>query len=356
MVLYAVGRDVARLCAIVALAALLVLFVATLFARIPTLSAEALSVASQGGGDGPLFAAVVARVRSGESYYDAMGAEMRGRGYPVASVFNWRLPALYVALSRVPSSMTVVLLGALGAATLVCFMIFFARRVSPEGTVLGLVIAAAAISTMASPACRLLSESWSGLFVGLSVVSYAWTLWVPAATLGLSALFVRELAAPYCAVCAVLAARARRKTELAVWLAGFGAFGAYYLAHVSEIRVHQPPGGLAHPTWVQWGGLPFWLLTLQANEAFHVAPRPLLAGLSVLLVSSLWAPAAPVHVRGTVIAYGLVFAVAGQSFNDYWGFVPGLAYAFALSYGPSGIRALVRAAGTQTSAAPADRR
>jgi hypothetical protein len=179
---------------------------------------------------------------------------------------------------------------------------------------------------------------------------------VLAASLGLAALFARELAAPYCVACVVVAARARRRKEVAVWLAGFGAFGVYYLAHVSEVRMHQQPGGLAHPSWVQWGGLPFWLLTLQANEAFHAAPRLLLAGLAVLLVASVWAPAAPLHARGTVIAYGLVFTVAGQSFNDYWGFVPGLAYAFALAYGPSGIGALVRAAALPISEAPTDRR
>jgi hypothetical protein len=257
-------------------------------------------------------------------------------------VFNWRTPALYVALGAMPPSAPLLLLIGLGVVMLASLMMYLARRSTPEGTVLGLVTAAAAVVTLAAPACWPLSESWSGLLIGISTVAYASAAWVPAASLGVSALFVRELAAPYCVIAVLLAARARRKKELAVWLIGLSLFGLYYGAHVSQVRLHQQAADLAHPqSWVQWGGLPFWLVTLKANGAFLVAPRPLLAALSVLLVSSVWASSTPQHIRGTVIAYGLLFAVVGHSFNDYWGFVPVFAYAFAMAYGPSGVRTLI---------------
>src|SRR4051812_48624542 len=52
--------------------------------------------------DGALFEAVVNRVRAGESYYAAMGNELRSREYPAGSVFNWRTPLLYIGFAAAP--------------------------------------------------------------------------------------------------------------------------------------------------------------------------------------------------------------------------------------------------------------
>ena len=61
---------------------------------------------SNRGGQGPsdliLFDAVVGRARSGEGYYNAMATELRGRGYPTRSVFNWRPPLLLRLLACLP--------------------------------------------------------------------------------------------------------------------------------------------------------------------------------------------------------------------------------------------------------------
>ena len=51
-------------------------------------------------GDVDLYQAVVDRVHAGESYYAVLGDELRTRGYPTASVFNWRtpLPLWFIAM------------------------------------------------------------------------------------------------------------------------------------------------------------------------------------------------------------------------------------------------------------------
>jgi len=45
-----------------------------------------------GEGDVALYRAEIERIHAGESYYQVAGDELRRRGYPTRSVFNWRIP------------------------------------------------------------------------------------------------------------------------------------------------------------------------------------------------------------------------------------------------------------------------
>ena len=47
---------------------------------------------SNNNGDVALYRAEVERVHAGENYYQVAGQELVARGYPTASVFNWRTP------------------------------------------------------------------------------------------------------------------------------------------------------------------------------------------------------------------------------------------------------------------------
>jgi hypothetical protein len=115
---------------------------------------------SRGTGDIPLYRAEAERIRGGEYYYAAVKAELESRGYPTRSVLNWRTP------------LPVWLIG-----------------------VLPVLIAASLV------------------FYG---VGRTW--W--AVAMGLAALFVRELAAPYCVVCALFALHERRWPEVKAWVVG----------------------------------------------------------------------------------------------------------------------------------------
>jgi hypothetical protein len=224
-------------------------------------------------------------------------------------------------------------------------MKYLARHGPPEGTVLGLVLAAAAAITLADQQGRWLTDGWSGVLIGLSLAAYLWSAWLPAALLGVSALFVRELSAPYCVACMALAIRARRRQEVIVWMGGLAIFALYYGAHALQVADQIRADDLAHRrSWVQFGGLSFWLATIKTSKALFLAPRVVLAAVCVLLVSALWSRTLPTHVRWSVIAYSLFFAVAGQPFNDYWGFVSAFVYAVALAYGPDGLWTLVTGA------------
>ena len=66
-------------------------------------------------------------------------------------------------------------------------------------------------------------ELWSGVLIALSAVLFGLKRPTGGVIAGLAALFFRELAAPYCVLCVVLAAGERRYREIGLvagWLGG----------------------------------------------------------------------------------------------------------------------------------------
>ena len=301
---------------------------------------------ARGGGDGALFEAVVDRVRHGEAYYPAMGGELRRRDYPTASVFNWRTPALYVLLGLIPSGNEFLVLIGLSVVALVLTAHHLTQTDLVIEVLVGVVAQAAAFVVMVSPSARFLAETWSGIAIATSVMAYARAWWIPGAVVGLSALFIRELAAPYCVACVLLAVWARRTRELYVWTAGLAAYGIMYAVHLFQVQAQQRIGDAAHMnSWVHWGGLAFIQETIrETSGVFLLTPHVVLALAVVLLAASVLAAIGPPHLRATVIAYGLFFAVVGLPFNDYWGFLTAPSHAVALAYGTLAVRALVSTA------------
>ncbi len=66
------------------------LFVAITFSPLKSGYADA---PDRGPGDVALYRAEIDRIHAGESYYSVAGDELRTRGYPTRSVFNWRTPS-----------------------------------------------------------------------------------------------------------------------------------------------------------------------------------------------------------------------------------------------------------------------
>ena len=331
--------------AVLILFALVALFVAAVRTTAPKPIPSGPAKA-KGGDDGALFKAVVERVRHGEAYYPAMGEELRRRNYPTASIFNWRTPPLYVLLGLVPSGTEVLFLV---AACLVALALTAQHLTESDLVVevlVGVVGQAAVFIVMASPPARFLAETWSGMAIAISVMAYARRRWIPGAAVGLSALFIRELAAPYCVACVFLAARARRWRELYVWTAGLTTYGILYAVHLSQVQAQHRVGDAAHlSSWVHWGGLAFIQETMrETSGVLLLTPHVIVAAAVVLLAASVLAAIGPTHMRATVIAYGFFFAVVGLPFNDYWGFLTAPSYAVGFAYGTRAVRVLVGAA------------
>jgi hypothetical protein len=277
-----------------------------------------------GQGDVALFYAVAQRVHGGQPYYDAMGIELRSRGYPTRSVFNWRTPLHLELIAHLPSldwARALLLLGAGCAIGLSTAAMCRDKHYALAGVQLLLLCSPLAITAM--PLTFLFAEVWSGVLITMSVGCYALGWRHAGASAGLLALFFRELALPYALICVFLAYRERRRRELFVWLAGIGGYAIYLGLHAMAVLSRIPPSGVAPVVarWIQFGEVHFLLITsrmgLLLGFPFWVAA--LYLPLAVLGLAG-WASPVAFRVMATVAAYLLAFSVVGvPSMNFYWG-------------------------------------
>jgi hypothetical protein len=320
------------------LAALAVVLTAGLWRPLPRHGATL----APGRTDSALYAAEVERVARGESYYAVLGSELRARGYPTASVFNWRFPTLILGLAKAPLFMR-LLLALVSLGVLAGTVLLFSKG-APEILILTILLQVGATASAFSPLAYVLHEAWAGSFIALSALLYTRGWFIPGAAAGLGALFLRELAAPYVAVCAWFALRERRAGELAVWAAGGILFAVLYALHANAVLHAIRPGDLAHPSWLQFGGLRFVLATIGFGGWFYVLPVWVPAFAIVLLLSSPWSPIRAPHVKATTFVYLALFAIVGQPFNQSWGLLTAPLWAIGYGLGAGGLFVLWRQA------------
>ena len=69
-------------------------------------------------GDIALYLAEIQRIHAGENYYQVAAEELVSRGYPTASVFNWRTPLPMWLIGKLPEVLwgRLVLIAARGDA------------------------------------------------------------------------------------------------------------------------------------------------------------------------------------------------------------------------------------------------
>lgn len=281
------------------------------------------------------FAAVVERVRAGENYYEAMGAELRQHDYPTRDSFNWRTPLHLSALALAPRGLwRSVLTAVLVALYVAAMMTVRTRRAVFAANLLTLGVL---VITAAQDAI-FVSEAWAGALIGLSVCAFALERRPIGVGLALAALFVRELTAPYCVACTIVALLERRWREVSAWAVGALAYAAYYAWHVAQVAAHRLPSDFAHgESWLTLLGLPFLQVTLQKLGWFALLPPPLSALALAILVAGLLAPETPRHLRVASASFAAFFLVAGFPFNDYWGFIAAPVWAITCGYGVGAI-------------------
>jgi hypothetical protein len=279
-----------------------------------------------------LYEAVIERLHKGEPYYQVLGEELRSRHFPTVPVFNWRTPALFVALAWHPM-MSRVLFVALGVLVLAASVKLLSTQ--PLLVVIaGACAQSGAIGVMLDRDLWVFHDTWTGYLIALSAFAYAYQRQTTGAVLGLAALLVRELAAPYALFCLALALRARRRREVLVWSVGLAFYATYYTWHASQVAAHRQPGDIAHAaSWLQLGGVPFILATLRTNSWVTSAPTWITAAVFAVLCAGLLARQLPIHIRGTVLVYFAFFAVVGQPFDWYWGWIPGLLAPLVFAHG-----------------------
>jgi hypothetical protein len=318
-----------------------------------------------------LYRRMIARVHTGQGYYDAANVELRQHGFRPDSIFNWRLPTYAWVLGALPSpfwGQVVLLLLVLTALVLVCmaerrdlglagagftvvllYGVFLSCLGSPSTPAPGHELEAAqAAFSQEMWAAVLLTVSIGALGVGLRSVGVA---------AGLAALFWRELALPYCLIAAGLAWWHGRRKEALAWTVGLLLFAAFLVYHGLEIA-RRLEGADTAPTdvsfWLQFTGVRFHIIAVRANwwlggaaaEALGEHVGGFLAVYLCLAVIGLagWRREPGPLLALATAAYFLAFAVVARPYNVYWGLIYAPFLPFGVVRAPGTIRDLVAAA------------
>jgi hypothetical protein len=315
---------------------------------------------SRGAGDVALYQAKIDRIRNGENYYAAAKAELEPRGYPTRSLLNWRTPLPVWLIAILPAGGGQILLAAVAIGVLAVSGHLIARDHGLGRALLTLVFLSGALMPVVLPGPYLMSEVWCGVFLAASLAGYGVQRRGAAVVCGLSALFVRELAAPYCLVCGLIAIGERRWKEVGGWLAGGLAYAGFYAWHISQVLPLIDVDGRAHAEgWLQFGGAAFVISLVQMNVYLLLLPQwisavyLLVALVGFAAMDSGWGKRA----AWTACVYVLAFAFIGQPFNQYWGAVIAPLFCLGAAQGVAGLLDLWRAArssGTTALRGPLD--
>lgn len=291
-----------------------------------------------------VFRRVVDRVSVGDSFYSATQEEFRSHDYPTRSVFNWRTPIYAWFLGRVvglAAGRWLLIVLALSAVFLLSYEL---RAVLGFGAgALGGILLVGSLAWCFGAETVLFTELWAGVLIALSLAAFQSGLRYVGVTLGIIALFYRELALPYVASGVAFAVMRGRWREVAAWAAGLTAFLVFLLIHAAVIRslLTEQDARLA-AGWVRFGGVRFLLATAQTNV--FLMPLP-------LWVTAVYLPLACTGLAGVLgdwgrrvglagAAYLVFFAVAGNPFNFYWGFISAPILAIGAASAPAVLRRL----------------
>jgi len=314
-----------------------------------------------GAGDVALYRATIDRIHAGEGYYEVAGAEMRARGYPTGSVFNWRVPTPFWLIGWMPSvTFGKVLLGGLALAL---SLLAFEALAREEDNAIRRPVACALLLTGPLLPCVLgdlfvMPSLWAGVLIALSICAYGVDRPRLGVVCGLAAVFLRELAMPYCLVAAALAWRNKRRGELTAWLVGLAGFTVIFGLHALHVSgLIGPEDRLHRESWVQFGGTAFVIATAEMTAYLLLLPQWITALYlaAALLGFAGWNTPLGRRAGLTACLFVIAFAVVGQPFNQYWGSLIAPLLCFGVVRSPGSLRDLWKAAATSScSAAVAD--
>lgn len=290
--------------------------------------------------DVELFGTIASRLRGGEGYYAVSGQEMRLRGYPTGHPFNWRTPLHLSAIASVPPTVAAVLWACLGAVLVLttAYVTFKSSLADPIVVIVATFMQVGFVLTLSPVAMSLMAEAWSGALLGLSALGFVVRRSRFAITLGLAALFCRELAAPFCVACGLMAITRRRWYESAAWISGAASYAIYYALHVNQVRSHvSATDRVRELSWIRFDGFTFLLATIKWHFWLHFTSTVVVALVFSLICAGIMSSRTPWMIRLTASIYGVFFMAIGLPFNQYWGLVAWPVWAVASGFGASAL-------------------
>lgn len=339
-----ISRIAARL-----ILALLVLLAAYGAAVRPAPVPRAVGNVAKDRADVLLYEAIVERLRDGGDYYEVATEELRTRNYPLRPFVTVRMPTLAVMLAKLPDGEGTIrlLLGALIVAVLAVWAVRLRDVVTgrlPLG--IGVLLVASGMAVFIRPEFLLWHEVWAGLLMALALGLRTPRHWGLAVIAGLAALLIRELALPFIAAMALLAATERRWREAVAWGAVIAVFAAALALHASAVATHVTASDPLSPGWTKAGGWRFVVTILHLTGPLRLAPQISSAVLVPLALLGWAAWRSSTGGRGALalFAYAGTFLLVGRPQNFYWGLLIAPLVPLGLLFAPAALRDLWRAA------------
>ena len=314
----------------------------------PPAATHAVSERSDDHGDVLLYESIVDNVRHGGDYYTVAADALRSGNYPMRPFVTFRLPTLAVVQALMPPWASLALLWTLALGVLVAWYLRVApafARAPPR--IVALVLLAGGMVILVQPDLVAFHEVWAGLLIALSLALRRPGRWIEAAALGLAACLIRETAALYVAVMAVLALAEGQRREALGWLAGLGVLAATVAAHAHAVAQVVEPLDPASPGWAGLLGFGFFVGAMTASTALSQIPLALAAPLVGLALVGWAAWREPLALRAltTLALYATLLGIAGRVDTFYWGFLVAPLLLPGLAFVPDGLRDLLAAAG-----------
>lgn len=294
-----------------------------------------------------LYESIVAGVRGGGDYYAVTAQALRSGDYPLRPFVTFRLPTLAIIQAALPPLGVVILLYALAAAVMVAWFLrlrsAFARA---PPLAIAMTLLAGGMMAFIQPELASFHEVWAGLLIALSLALRRRERWIEAVAFGMIAMLIRETAALYVGIMAVLALAEGQRREAIGWAAAIVAFAVVVAFHAHAVSLVVRPIDAASPGWAGLLGFGFFVKTMTLSTALNLAPL-WLGGLLVGLALFGWAGwQDDLGLRALTIfaCYAALLSLFGRTDTFYWGLMIAPTILIGLAFVPDALRDLVAAA------------
>ena len=333
--------------AIVGLVLLAIVLLAALGAVDDPAAGRAEGVVRGGEADVVLYQQVVDGVRAGGNYYAVAADALRAGDYPLRPFVTFRLPTLAVVEAHLPAAGVIALLYLLAAAVGLAWAVrlrpAFAR--GPPFAV-ALILLAAGLVAFVQPELVAFHEIWAGLLIALALARRRRGRWLDAVAIGVAAMLVRETAALFVLVMAILAALEGERREACGWALAIAIFAGVVALHVHAVAQVVRPLDPHSPGWGGMLGFGFFVQAVTLSTALRLLPSVIAALLTGLALCGWagWREPLALRALATFALYAMLIGVAGRADTFYWALLVAPTLLVGLAFVPDALRDLVVAA------------
>lgn len=330
-----------------ALALLVTVLIATMAALAVPHARPAGDARAGGPADIVLYQGIVEGMRHGGSYYMVAADALREGDYPMKPFVTFRLPTLATVEAMLPPWGVTMVLDALAAAVAAAWFVRMrSAMVRPVTIAFAMILLAGGMGAFVQGELAAFHEIWAGLLIALSLALRRPERWIAAAGIGALAMLVRETAALYVAVMAVMAWVEGERREALGWAAGVALLAVVVAAHAHAVAEVVKPLDPASPGWAGMLGFGFFVETMTLSTALRLAPLWLAALLTgaTLFGWAAWRDATGPRALATFSVYAVLIALFGRADTFYWGLMIAPAILVGLAFAPDGLRDLIAAA------------